>query len=95
MTKPLGGRSGGFAAVTLEPVAYRPIGVIRTPFAEPAGMPVQAVAATGIAGSIELDPAFAEGLADLVRLNPGQVTATRPDRHAHRSSHPKGRNCVF
>ena len=28
-------------------------------------MPVQAVGATGVAGTIELDPAFAEGLADL------------------------------
>lgn len=49
----------------LDPVTFTPIGVIRTPFAEPAGMPVQAVAATGIAGTIELDPAFVEGLADL------------------------------
>ncbi len=49
----------------LDPVTFTPIGVIRTPFSEPAGMPVQAVAATGIAGTIELDPAFVEGLADL------------------------------
>ncbi len=51
--------------MTPEPVAYRPIGVIRTPFTEAADMPIQAVAASGIAGTIELDPAFAEGLADL------------------------------
>jgi tRNA (adenine37-N6)-methyltransferase len=51
--------------VSLAPVTYTPIGVIRTPFSEPAGMPVQAVAAVGIAGTIELDPAYAEGLADL------------------------------
>ncbi|HEY6570346.1 MAG TPA: tRNA (N6-threonylcarbamoyladenosine(37)-N6)-methyltransferase TrmO [Candidatus Limnocylindrales bacterium] len=49
----------------LEPVTFRPIGVIRTPFSDPAGMPVQAAGATGITGSIELDPAYAEGLADL------------------------------
>jgi tRNA-Thr(GGU) m(6)t(6)A37 methyltransferase TsaA len=49
----------------LDPVTFRPIGVIRTPFADAAGMPIQAVAAAGIAGSIELDPAYAEGLADL------------------------------
>ncbi len=48
-----------------EPVTFRPIGIIRTPFADAAGMPVQAVGATGVPGSIELDPAFAEGLADL------------------------------
>ena len=49
----------------LEPVTFRPIGIIRTPFTDTDGMPVQAVAATGVAGSIELDPAYAEGLADL------------------------------
>ena len=46
-------------------VTFTPIGIIRTPFAETAGMPVQAVAAVGVAGTIELDPAYAEGLADL------------------------------
>ena len=50
---------------TLDPVVFRPIGVIRTPFADTDGMPVQAVGATGVAGTIELDPAYAEGLADL------------------------------
>jgi tRNA-Thr(GGU) m(6)t(6)A37 methyltransferase TsaA len=49
----------------LEPVTFQPIGVIRTPFAETGGMPIQAVGAAGVAGSIELDPALAEGLADL------------------------------
>jgi tRNA (adenine37-N6)-methyltransferase len=49
----------------LNEVVLRPIGVIRTPFAEEAGMPVQAVAAAGIAGRIELEPDLVEGLADL------------------------------
>jgi len=49
----------------MDPVSFRPIGVIRTPFAESAGMPIQAVAAIGIAGRIELDPALEAGLADL------------------------------
>jgi tRNA (adenine37-N6)-methyltransferase len=52
-------------AAPLEPVVFRPIGIIRTPFAETEGMPIQAVAAGGFAGTIELDPAYAEGLADL------------------------------
>ena len=51
--------------MSIDPVTFVPIGVIRTPFADPVGMPVQAVAATGIQGTIELDPAYAEGLADL------------------------------
>jgi tRNA-Thr(GGU) m(6)t(6)A37 methyltransferase TsaA len=47
-------------------IRYRPIGVIRTPFADLDGMPIQAAAsAAGVRGRIELDPAFAEGLADL------------------------------
>jgi len=51
-------------ALTSE-VTYRPIGVIRTPFSEVAGMPVQSAGAIGIGGRIELDPALVEGLADL------------------------------
>ncbi len=49
----------------MDPVAFVPIGVIRTPFRAIEGMPIQAVAAAGTRGTIELDPAFAEGLADL------------------------------
>jgi len=49
----------------VEPVGYRPIGVIRSPHATTDGMPIQAVAAAGARGRVELDPVFAEGLADL------------------------------
>ena len=49
----------------MEPVTFRPIGVIRTPFTDIAGMPVQAAGAIGIAGRIELDPDLVEGLVDL------------------------------
>ena len=49
----------------LAPVTFRPIGVIRTPFTDTAGMPIQAAAAAGTRGTIELDPAFADGLLDL------------------------------
>ena len=48
-----------------EPVTYRPIGIIRTPFLDPEGMPIQATAAVGVPGRIELDAGFLEGLADL------------------------------
>ena len=48
-----------------EPLAFRPIGVIRSPFADTAGMPIQAAAAVGVRGRIELDPGLVEGLADL------------------------------
>ncbi len=48
-----------------EPVTFRPIGVIRTPFTQIAGMPIQSSAAIGIAGRIELDPGLVAGLLDL------------------------------
>ncbi len=49
----------------MDPVVLRPIGRIRTPFTETAGMPIQAVAAAGVRGTIELDPALVDGLLDL------------------------------
>jgi tRNA (adenine37-N6)-methyltransferase len=55
----------GDAPSGLAPVTFRPIGIVRSPFTEIEGMPIQASAAAGATGSIELDPAFAEGLADL------------------------------
>ena len=49
----------------MDSITYTPIGIIRTPFAVEAGMPIQAVAAQGVRGRIELDPALALGLRDL------------------------------
>lgn len=49
----------------MSPICFTPIGVIHSPFTELAGMPIQAVAATGVAGRIELDPAFELGLRDI------------------------------
>ena len=49
----------------LEPVTYRPIGVIHTPFTDVDGMPIQPIAAAGIRGTIDLDPGFAAGLLGL------------------------------
>ena len=46
-------------------VRYRPIGVIRTPFPEPAGTPVQTTSSIGSAGHIQIDPALSPGLRDL------------------------------
>jgi tRNA (adenine37-N6)-methyltransferase len=48
-----------------ETVTFTPIGVVRTPFATHEGMPIQTVAAGGVRGRVELDPAYAAGLADL------------------------------
>ncbi len=49
----------------MEPLVFTPIGVIHTPFKTPQGTPVQPKGAKGIQGQIELDPAYAEGLAGL------------------------------
>jgi tRNA (adenine37-N6)-methyltransferase len=48
-----------------ESSTFRPIGIIRTPFDRTEGMPIQATAAIGVPGRIELNPDLAEGLADL------------------------------
>jgi tRNA-Thr(GGU) m(6)t(6)A37 methyltransferase TsaA len=65
----------------LDPVAFTPIGVVRTPFSEHAGMPIQTVAAKGVRGTIELDPAFIPALADL-----GGFTHLHLITHLHRTS---------
>ena len=49
----------------MEPVTIRPIGVIHTAFEHVEGMPIQAAAAAGAAGWIDIEPEFAEGLRDL------------------------------
>jgi tRNA-Thr(GGU) m(6)t(6)A37 methyltransferase TsaA len=42
-----------------------PIGIIRSPFKEREGMPIQPKGAEDVEGTVELDPGFAEGLKDL------------------------------
>ncbi|MBN2006147.1 MAG: tRNA (N6-threonylcarbamoyladenosine(37)-N6)-methyltransferase TrmO, partial [Anaerolineae bacterium] len=46
-------------------VCFRPIGVLRTPFKEIAGMPIQPLGATGVRGAAEIFPEFTDGLQDL------------------------------
>jgi tRNA (adenine37-N6)-methyltransferase len=41
------------------------IGIIRSPFKEAAGMPIQPVFAEGTEGTVEVWPQYAEGLRDL------------------------------
>jgi tRNA (Thr-GGU) A37 N-methylase len=49
----------------VEEVRYTPIGVIRSPFAQTAGMPIQAVAAEEAEGSGELAAGYRDGLRDV------------------------------
>jgi len=41
------------------------IGTIHTPFDDPSGMPVQPAGAADVEGTIDIEPAYAEGLKDL------------------------------
>ena len=51
--------------MTDETVEYEPIGVIRTPFESPEGMPIQPVGAADAPGTVELEERYAAGLLDL------------------------------
>ena len=46
-------------------ITYQPIGVIHSPFEEPKGTPIQPPGAGGVKGSVEVFPAYVEGLKDL------------------------------
>jgi tRNA-Thr(GGU) m(6)t(6)A37 methyltransferase TsaA len=46
-------------------VRYKPIGVVHSPFKVPQNVPIQAAAAKGIKGSVELTQEYVEGLKDL------------------------------
>ena len=46
-------------------IEFSPIGVIHSPFTEPAGMPIQPSGAKGIAGSIEIFEPYVQGVKDL------------------------------
>jgi len=49
----------------MQEIRYKPIGIIRSPFTDVEGMPIQPKAASGTEGTVELNPAFAAGLKDL------------------------------
>ena len=51
--------------LNMEEIKYKPIGLIRSPFKDTKGMPIQSAGAKGIAGTIDLDTKFADGLKDL------------------------------
>lgn len=61
-------------------VLLRPIGVVRSPFADPVGMPIQPAGARGVQGAVEVFPEFCEGLADL-----GEFSRIVLVYHFHRS----------
>ncbi len=46
-------------------IELKPIGIIRSPFKEPNGMPIQPAGATGVKGSVEVFGEYRAGLKDL------------------------------
>jgi tRNA (adenine37-N6)-methyltransferase len=46
-------------------VNYKPIGIIHSPFQDVEGVPIQPSGASGVLGTIEIDPHFEPGLKDL------------------------------
>ena len=50
---------------TRDRITFTPIGIIHSPYTDPAGMPIQPAGAAGVQGSIIMDPAFLAGLKDL------------------------------
>ncbi len=47
--------------MSLEPITYQPVGIVRSPFHQPTGAPIQSVAAYGVHGTVELEPDFVSG----------------------------------
>lgn len=47
------------------PFTYRPIGIVRSPFRDPVGMPIQPAGARGIQGTVELLEEYRDGLFDI------------------------------
>ncbi|MFH1079183.1 MAG: tRNA (N6-threonylcarbamoyladenosine(37)-N6)-methyltransferase TrmO [Pseudomonadota bacterium] len=46
-------------------IAYRPIGVIRSPYRDTADMPIQPPGAAGVAGTVVIDESYRDGLRDV------------------------------
>jgi len=49
--------------------SYESIGVIRTPFESPDGMPIQPIGADSVTGTVEIEASYADGLADLAEFS--------------------------
>jgi len=49
----------------IKPITIKPIGIIRTPYTEPEGMPIQGRFKDDVTGRAELLPEYREGLKDL------------------------------
>jgi len=57
--------AGGSLYLMGDPIKYDPIGVIRTPFDDSRGMPIQPVGESTACGTVDLDDEYEVGLTDL------------------------------
>jgi tRNA-Thr(GGU) m(6)t(6)A37 methyltransferase TsaA len=55
---------GGARPMDDQQYPFRPMGVIKTPYTEPVGMPIQGALAPDSLGTVEVFPEFADGLDD-------------------------------
>ncbi len=80
--------------ISWEKIAYRPIGIIRTPFKDIVGTPHQTTAGKGVEGVVEIEPEYVEGLSDLqgfsriiliyhFHLSANYSLKIKPFRHNH------------
>jgi tRNA (adenine37-N6)-methyltransferase len=49
----------------MKEILYRPIGTIHSPFKDIIGMPIQPTVALDIAGTVEIEPSYVDGLKDI------------------------------
>lgn len=67
----------------MDPIAFQPIGIIHSPFAEPEGTPIQATASDA-AGRVEVLPPYVDGLQGLEGFSHVVLLY-----HLHRTGHPQ------
>jgi tRNA-Thr(GGU) m(6)t(6)A37 methyltransferase TsaA len=46
-------------------IQYKPIGIIRSPFKDTKGMPIQTTGAKGVRGKVVIEPEYVDGLRDI------------------------------
>ena len=78
----------------MKEIIYRTIGTIRSPFKDIKGMPIQPTGALDIAGTVEIEPSYVDGLKDIegfshiiliyhLHLSTGYSLTVKPFMHEH------------
>jgi tRNA-Thr(GGU) m(6)t(6)A37 methyltransferase TsaA len=49
----------------MKKIQYKPIGIIRSPFKDTKGMPIQPTGAKGVKGKVVIEPEYVDGLKDI------------------------------